>query len=218
MIDKQLVPLGIAGKIYDNAWAASMDTYAIPTADGRGKCITTPLVFDANPYNDEIKTAKIIFEIGGGIGRNIPWIMENTVAEYVTVEPNPSMQEFFWELQDHKWKDRVSIFTDFDELNASKYKNLNFDVVLSIFVFQHIGYRATANQFNITDITKATRMHCTPETVWLMIEHDSEEPGWIDRWMTENDILPQLFVRNFRGIPELTTRGDHHLIIWREQR
>jgi SAM-dependent methyltransferase len=205
---KKLVEYGVAAHHFNTAQEAHSHTYM--TRDGRA--VPTPLIFPDNPYNEAVKNAKVILEIGSGTGRNLPWIMNNTTAHYIGVEPNPSMHQFFWDIQPKEYQNRVSLHKSFDELNPE----LKVDIVVVTFVFQHVGYRPPEGQMNITDITEAARAFCTRDTVWIMYEHDWEEQ-WIGRWTEENDILPQVYKRDYAGIPEIAERGAHHLIIWKDR-
>lgn len=209
---KQFKGFGVANKWYNNAQEAAGDTYT--TNDGN--LTPTPLVFNDNPFNEQVKNAKNIFEIGFGVGRNVKWIMENTNANYYGVEPNPTMFDNFWEFNDEKYKDRIFIYQHLSELSGVK-----IDVVLSTFVFQHIGFRPDENTMNITDITNYIRHFTVSGTIWLLLEHDSEE-HWIERWFKEHNITPDVYIRNYKGIPEMThrdhtTKDGHHLIIWKEK-
>jgi SAM-dependent methyltransferase len=203
---KKLVEYGIASTHFKDAQEAHSHTYM--TNDGRA--VSTLLIFTDNPYNVQVAAAKHILDIGSGTGRNLDWIMQNTEAQYHGVDPNPSMHEFFWDIQDTKWQDRTHLYTSFD------LPPIHFDVVVCTFVFQHIGFRPPTGQMNVVDITKEALKFCTPDTVWIMYEHDWEEP-WIWQWMEECDILPQVILPNYKGIPELTDRGAHHLIIWTDR-
>jgi hypothetical protein len=82
-MSKKFEAFGVASKWYNNANEAAGDTYT--TNDG--KLESTPLIFDDNPFNYQVKNAGNIFEIGFGVGRNVKWIMENTNANYYGIEP-----------------------------------------------------------------------------------------------------------------------------------
>jgi SAM-dependent methyltransferase len=200
---KKLVEYGVAATHFTSAQDAHSHTYM--TNDGRA--VSTPLIFADNPYNDRVAGAKAILDIGCGTGRNLEWVMQNTDAHYYGIDPNPSMHEFFWDVQDTKWLSRVSLFREFT------FPAVQFDAVVCTFVFQHIGFRPPTGQMNVTDITKEALKFCDEKTVWIMYEHDWEEP-WMEQWMAECNIHDPLIMRDYTGIPELTHRGAHHLIIW----
>lgn len=204
---KKLVKYGVAAKDYKTPESAAGDTYTLRD----GSLVPTPLIFPDNPYNELVRDAKFICDLGCGIGRNLPWIMENTQAMYYGIDPNDSMIEHFWKIQDEKWKNRVKLVKTFDDLDD----NIQFDVIVCTFVFQHIGYRPPEDHMNVTDITQQIRNFTHDDTVWIFYEHDWEEPGWIDRWFIETDIWPAVYYKNYTGIPELTDRGAHHLIIYK---
>jgi cyclopropane fatty-acyl-phospholipid synthase-like methyltransferase len=213
---KQFRAYGVASKLYDTPDAAAGDTYT----DKDGSLVVAPFAFPANPYSQEVLNASNIFEIGTGVGRNIRWIMENTKANYFGVEPNPNMYKYIWNFVDSKYKDRCYISQTFDSIiNSVKY-----DVVISTFVFQHIGYMPDEhepNTENVSDITNHIRKNTKLGTIWILYEHDSEDL-WIDRWFNEQHIKPDVYIRGFKEVPQLTLRdscapnGGHHLIIWKE--
>jgi len=210
----ELKKFGVAGKDYENAELAKGDTYT--RLDGSFP--PTNLACDENPYKDKLKTSKYILDFGCGVGRNIPWIMENTTATYIGLDPNTTMTKFIWDIQDKKWKDRVIICNNFDEIP----NNITFDYVISTFVLQHLGYRYGNPSMNLTDMTQAWLSKSRPGTVFFHIEHDSEE-DWIGRWKEENNIEFDVYIRSFKGLPELTDRdetapnGGHHLMIWKNR-
>ncbi len=205
---KRLVPFGVAGGNWESKEAAKYATYE--TADGG--LPPTPLIHARNPYNREIREARAVLEVGCGVGRNLPWIMENTGARYFGVEPNPSMLRYFWECNDKdRYGSRVCLASDFDE----EIRGRRYDVVLITFVFQHITYRPPAGIMNIDDITR-TIMRCTADNcVWFLLEHDREDPGWIERWLGNNGIIADVYLRDWRDFDFLCHRGDHHLIIFK---
>jgi cyclopropane fatty-acyl-phospholipid synthase-like methyltransferase len=187
--------------------------YTYTTKDD--KLPPTPLAFEGNPFNDEIRAAKNILDFGCGIGRNLPWIFENTDAIYYGLDPNPVMLENFWKVQDPEQINVQGVFLlkSFEDIP----KNMVFDVVVSTFVFQHLGYRATEGVMDVNDMTQEIMKHTRPGTIWFLHEHEAEEQGWLDRWFTDNGIEPDFFELNWTGMPELTHRGhDAHLVLWRQ--
>lgn len=210
---KEFKAFGVASKMYNNAKEAADDTYTTK----EGKLESTPLIFEDNPFNDDVKEANNIFEIGFGVGRNVPWIMENTNAHYYGVEPNPTMFNAFWEYNNIKYQDRIHIYQDFKELP----KKIKFDAVLSTFVLQHIGYMPPKNIMNVNDIISNIRLYTQPDTIWIMLEHDSED-SWIEQMFNDQDISPDVYIRRYKGIESMThrdhtTHTGHHLIIWKEK-
>lgn len=213
---KKLEKFGVAGIDFNEKVTARGYTYT--TKDDR--LFSTPLIFPGNPYNEDVKNAKVILDVGCGVGRNLEWVMENTNAVYIGLDPNSSMIKYFWECNEKYRYDsskRIFLVRDFDELAwSTKENNLSeIDVVICTFVFQHIGFRPTESQMNISDITQEATKYCRDGAVWVMYEHDGEE-NWIQRWM---DDLPRktigTYIRDYAGIPELTHRGLHHLIVWK---
>lgn len=72
---------------------------------------------------------------------------------------------------------------------------------------------------NLTNITQSIIKVSKPGTVFFHIEHDSEE-NWIERWTKENNITLDVYIRSYKGLPELNDRdytaaGGHHLMIWK---
>ena len=218
---KKLEPFGVSVHPYAN------------TADARGETYTTrddgfpptPIFSPINPFNDDIRAAKNVLEIGCGVGRNLPIIMEETNAHYWSVDPNAPMLSHFWNVQDSKYKDRVTLCKDFSELPT----DLVFDFVLVTFVFQHIGFRPAYKQMNVVDITEAAMEHTRNGTVWFVLEHEREEV-WQARWMQACKITPAVYYKpggNHAGggtipYPEfesMTHRGnDNNLIIFKESK
>jgi cyclopropane fatty-acyl-phospholipid synthase-like methyltransferase len=210
---KEFKAFGVASKMYNNAKEAADDTYT--TKDG--KLEPTPLIFNDNPFNDNVKNAKKIFEIGFGVGRNVSWIMENTSAHYYGVEPNPTMFNAFWEYNDKKYQDRIHLYKHFNEISPC----IRFDIVLSTFVLQHIGYMPLEDTMNVNDIVTNIRTHTKQDTVWIILEHDSED-SWIEQLFNDQDISPDVYIRRYKGIESMThrdhtTHTGHHLIIWKEK-
>ena len=219
--NKQLTPYGVSIYNYENAKEAMGFTYT--TSDGN--CPPTPFFFDSNPFKNEMKSAKNILEIGCGIGRNLSILMENTNAHYWGLDPNKKMVKYFWEIQDPKWKDRVTICNDFNEFPA----DLKFDVVISTFVMQHIGFRPPADQMNVLDISKMVMNFTQNGTIWFVFEHEREEQ-WQQKWLDELEIIPEYYFKPggnpFGGgtiaSPEfenMTHRGnDNNIIIFKEKK
>lgn len=210
MTTKRLDPVGVAGYNFETIERARGETYT--TRDDQ--LAPTPLVFPDNPFNDKFLSAKVILDIGAGVGRNLPWILHNTNALYIGLEPNPSMQRGFLAYQkeylEHpEYASRICLASSFDE-----FPDVKIDAVVCTFVFQHIGYRTAPDQMNITDITQEIFKRSSPKAPWMLYEHDSEETGWIFRWFSENNIDPAVYIRSYDGIPELIHRGRHHLILF----
>ena len=187
-------------------------------ADDQNKSISAPFTAIDLPYNSDILNAKNVIEIGCGMGRNVQWWMENTKANYYGVDPNKSLTDLvlrndtnFNKVFKDEWLSRVHIANSFDDA----VKAQKFDVVVSTFVFQHIGYR-TINEMNISDITKEIKKQTKEGTVWFLYEHEWEEK-WLSRWLNENDFTQKARIyRSYAGIPELTKRQAHDLILIKE--
>lgn len=214
----KLIKFGVASKDYETIDEARGDTYTARD----NSFPSTRLNCDENPLRDRLKDANYILDFGCGVGRNLKWIMENTTAIYIGLDPNESMLKHFWDVQINEgynvdvWKDRVRLVSDFDEIPT----DIKFDYVVSTFVLQHLGYRINPNGgMDIDDITKSILSRMQIGGVFFAIEHDSEEP-WIDRWLNTNNITPVQYIRSYQGLPELTHRdhvapnGGHHLIIF----
>jgi SAM-dependent methyltransferase len=215
----KLKKYGVADKNYSNAEEAKGDTYT----QMDGGFPPTNLACKENPFIQELQNAKYILDLGCGVGRNLPWILENTTAIYVGLDPNTTMTEHFWEVQATRgyekeaWQERVIVCNDFSEIDSE----IKFDYVVSTFVLQHLGYRyEVAEGLNITGITKEVRSRCNPGAVWFALEHDSEE-NWIPIWAGECDLSFEVYLRSYKGLPELTERdhtapnGGHHLILFK---
>lgn len=215
---EKLKKFGVANKEYQNAEAAKGDTYT--RLDGSFP--PTNLACDENPFIEQLKQSKYILDLGCGVGRNLPWIMENTSATYIGLDPNTSMTDYFWDIQKQRgydpdlWKDRVLVFNEFEEIPA----DISFDYVVSTFVLQHLGYRyIVPGGLNLTGITQQVLSKCNEGAVWFALEHDSEE-DWIPRWTSECNINLDVYIRSYKGLPELADRdhtapnGGHHLMIF----
>ena len=218
MNDKKLLEYGVSRSenIINEAKSAKVEEYLV----ARGYTYTmrddsfppTRLANDDNPFSDAILAAKNILDFGCGVGRNLPWIYENTEATYYGIDPNQIMLDNFWVVIDKKYKDRTVLMSDFSELPDG----LIFDMVVSTFVFQHLGYRSPEDAMNVTDMTQKIMQYTRKGTIWFLLEHEGEE-SWLDRWFTENDIEPDVFELNYTGLPEMTHRGTAaHLIIWKQ--
>jgi hypothetical protein len=218
---KTLTPYGVSLSQYRDAEDAKGYTYT--TRDGGFP--PTPFISPLNPFNTEILESKHVMEIGPGVGRNLPFVMEQTSAHYYGVDPNEEMLKHFWSIQDPKWQDRVTLVTSFDQLPS----DVRMDFVIVTFVFQHIGYRPGLGQMNVTDITKAAMQHTRKDTVWFVLEHEREEK-WQQRWMVECKIIPSVYFKpggNHAGggvipYPEFESmahRGnDNNIIIFKEEK
>lgn len=208
---KQFKAFGVASRNYKNETEAANDTYT--TSDG--KLESTQLIFDDNPFNTYVKNANNIFEIGFGVGRNVKWIMENTNATYIGIEPNPTMFDNFWKFNDKKYEHRIKLFRDFNLPS-----DLKMDVVISTFVLQHIGYMTPNEVMNVYDIASNIKSFTKQNTVWILLEHDSEN-DWINRFFNDMKIKPDVYIRSYKGLENMThrdhcTKDGHHLIIWKE--
>lgn len=220
-LDKKLIPYGVSIDTYHDADHAKGYTYT--TADGGFP--PTPVLSSLNPYNEEIKNSKNVLEIGAGVGRNLPFVMEQTSAHYYMVDPNEQMHKYFWDIQPEKYKDRVTLCKSFDELPA----DVLMDFVLVTFVFQHIGFRPPFGQMNVADITLEAMKHTHDGTVWFVLEHEREEI-WQERWMGTCKITPSVYFKpggNHSGggvipYPEFESmahRGnDNNIIIFKENK
>lgn len=214
---KKFVQAGISkNDIYIDVDNAITGTYTDNNPHLISKHIHIPFAFPDNPFNNEVLNAKNILEIGAGCGRNVPWLMENTKAKYFGIEPNLSMSRWFY---DHKpernkifkeeWRERIYITDHFDEV----IKAQSFDLVIETFVFMHIGFRTPDDVMNVADITNEIKKYTAKGAIWISIAHDSEEGGWIERWLSECDLKPTVYERNYTKVEEMTYRGGHHLII-----
>jgi hypothetical protein len=220
-VKKDLKPFGVSIGNYRNADDAKGYTYT--TRDGEFP--PTPIFFDSNPFNEDIKNAKAVLEIGGGVGRNLPIIMEQTSAHYYMVDPNEKMHEHFWSIQPNNYRDRVTLCKTFEELP----EDVTMDFVLVTFVFQHIGFRPPFGEMNVADITLEAMKHTREGTIWFVLEHEREEL-WQERWMQACNITPDIYFKpggNHAGggtipYPEfesMTHRGnDNNLIIFKEKK
>lgn len=209
---KKLTGAGVANQSYRDAEHAKSFTYD----NLAGDFPTTKLTFKANPYNKKILAAKNVLDFGCGVGRNLHWVMHNTRAHYYGIDTNPDMLKYFWVVNKHllKFKRRVTIANNFDFLLNT------IDVVLITFVFQHIVNRLPPEVMNINDITTAIKSHCKKNAVWLMLEHESEAPGWQATWLAANQITPDVYIKNYTTPAlchqrELCDRGPHNLIIFK---
>lgn len=213
---------GVASKNYDDMQLARGDTYT--TSDNGFP--PTNLACNENPYKDELKSAQYILDFGCGVGRNLPWIMNNTSATYIGLDPNENMTKFFWDVQIAEghditnWRDRVYLYKEFSEIP----ENIMFDYVVSTFVLQHLGYRyINFGYFNLTDMTQQIMSRMNDRAVFFALEHDSEE-NWIPRWLKECNINLDIYLRGYKGLPELAERdytapnGGHHLMIFKHKK
>ena len=216
----KLKKYGVAGKNYEDATTAKGDTYT--KIDGGFP--PTNLACSDNPFTKELESAKYILDFGCGVGRNLPWIMENTDAIYIGLDPNTTMTEYFWDVQIEQghnvesWNDRIQLYNDFDDIPS----DINFDYIVTTFVLQHLGYRyINFGTMNLDDITQQLISRLNKRGVWFLIEHDSEE-DWIPRWTKNGNINLDVYIRSYTGLPELTDRdhtapnGGHHLMIWKK--
>lgn len=217
---KKLKKFGYAGMDYSDSETARGNTYTTRL----NEYPSTNMACYDNPFKEQLKSAKYILDFGCGVGRNLQWIMENTTANYVGLDPNTNMTQFFWDVQrmdrgdvEH-WKERVTVVNEFSEIDS----NIKFDYVITTFVLQHLGYRYNVEDgYNLTEITKNILSRMNMNAVFFAIEHDSEEP-WIDKWLQECDINLDVYIRSYKGLLELTDRdhtapnGGHHLMIFRK--
>jgi SAM-dependent methyltransferase len=206
---KVLRAIGISGQPHETPIDAARASYITD----QGDFPATPLDMEENPLASEIPTAKYVLDLGCGVGRNLPWIMERTGAIYVGVDPNPSMLQFFWAIQDPQYLNRVHLYPDIESIP----KDIVFDVVLSTFTLQHIGFRTLGDAMNVTDITKAILPYTSDFTIWIALEHELDEPGWVAQWAEECGIGFVVFERNYNKLPYLNHRGVPHLMIWQNQ-
>jgi len=176
----------------------------------KGEHIPTPIINDDNPFNNEIINSNNILEIGCGVGRNVQYLLDNTNSNYIGVDPNREMTRWFWDVVDKS--DRVKLFND---LNL----DTEIDVVLSILTFEHIGYRTPNNIMDIRDITFEIMEYTHPGTIWVLVEHEVEEPGWIDRWCGDFNINPDVRIKNWSRFPELNHRpnSNYDFIVWKQK-
>ncbi len=218
---KKLDPYGVSIDNYNDADHAKGYTYT--TRDGGFP--PTPIFSPLNPFNEEIKNAKNVLEIGGGVGRNLPIIMEETNAHYHMVDPNDKMRNYFWDIQDKKYMDRVTLYKDFSELPS----DVVIDFVLVTFVFQHIGFRPSIENMNVADITLEAMKHTRDGAVWFVLEHEREEV-WQTRWMKACGIVPDVYFKPeghahgggaipYPEFESMTHRGnDNNIIIFKEKK
>ena len=118
----KLKKFGVAGKTYLEAETAKGDTYT--TNDGGFP--STNLGCSDNPFIEELNTARYILDFGCGVGRNLAWIMQNTDATYIGLDPNNSMTKFFWDVQEEQgYNIEDCIGTAYDVINQRKGKMVN---------------------------------------------------------------------------------------------
>lgn len=208
-MSKVLRSIGLSGQPHATPFDAARASYVT----NQGDFPPTPLDMEENPLASEIPPAKYVLDIGCGVGRNLPWIMERTGATYIGVDPNPSMLQFFWAIQDPQYLSRVRLYSDFESIP----KEIIFDVVLSTFTLQHIGFRTLGDAMNVTDITKVILPQTNDFTIWIALEHEDEESGWIAQWATECEIMFISYERKYTKFSYLTHRGIPNLMIWQNQ-
>lgn len=220
--EKTLQEYGVAqsSNIIGEATRRDMDVHRL----ARGYTYTTRddgfpptnLACEENPFQNQVYNAANILDFGCGVGRNLPWIAENTDAIYYGLDPNTVMLENFWKVIDQKYTNMAFLLKSFEDIPEGMF----FDVVVSTFVMQHLGYHKTPEgAMNLTDMAKKIMKHTRKGTIWFLLEHTQEERGWLYQWLHENDIQPDVLTLNYRGLPELLDRGaDAHLIIWRQNR
>ena len=206
---KRLDVWGVASGDYKTPEQAIDMTYT--TRDGRFP--PTPFDHPDNIFCEEIRDVKNVLEIGCGIGRNLPFFMDNTDANYVGIDPNESMIRHFWSVQDQKWMPRVHLATDFDEV----IQGTKFDMVVSTFVLQHFTHRPPPDIMNSSDITREIMKYTKDGCIWFMLEHMHEDDGWIIRWMDEFKVDPDVYIDSWAG-PEMDHRGPHNLLIFKEDK
>lgn len=211
-----LSPFGMSSHQYSNKDAAIYATYI----DNTGKPVPTRLNVPENPYINEIINADVILDLGCGIGRNLPWIMDNTHAEYIGLEPNDSMRRFFWDVQEHKHKRFVTLCKDFQELDIACGGSI-IDAVVCTFVLQHLTAKLTLpGIMGRNEITQKVMQRCKPGAVWFLYESEYEEE-WVRDWARACNIHFDVLIKDYRGLPELTHRENadpathHHLMIFR---
>lgn len=206
----KLIPYGIAGRQFTDAEDAKGNTYT----EQSGNWPPTRLIHEDNPYSDVVKDAKYILEIGVGCGRNVPYILEETEADFYGIDPNESQLCHFWHyfpvwLNDQKH--RVHLYRDFTELP----EGVTYDVIFSVATLMHLGYRYNVRP-NITDIVQSALKVLRPGGILWMLEHEREE-AWQERMLTECAIEPDVYEKYYTGLPEMTHRGtDMNLIIWKK--
>lgn len=213
--NKRFLPYGLAAEHYTTAKRARGMMYTT----AQDTLPPTRIIFDDNPYNDIVEKAKVILDFGCGIGRNLPFIMENTSAHYIGVEPNASALQYFWTIQNNpdefefrtdNWEQRVTLLSTIAEITQS------IDVVISTFVMMHL-HTPPPGIMGPVEMVNEIRQHTHPGTVWIFYEHEREKAGWQQAWLDECGIIPQVYKKDYIGWEELTHRGtDHHLIIWKE--
>jgi len=219
LMDKELKSFGIAGGGMSTPTMARTYTYEKGNKkqyNGALEWPSTKLIHPGNPFNNEIFWAKNILEIGCGCGRNLPWVMEATEADYWGVDPNYSMTNNFWELNNKsRYGNRTHIYNDFVLLPD----DIKFDVVFVVFVFQHLGFRAPEGVMNVVDITREAMKHTRDGTIWWVFEHEREEPGWVDRWIDELSIDPEYHRKDVDEFEYLNHRArPHTLVIFKEKK
>jgi SAM-dependent methyltransferase len=214
--NKRFEAVGLASRKMVSKEDAMEMTYR--TRDG--KCPPTPLVFPDNPFNEDILKARTVLDVGCGIGRNLPWIMENTEADYFGLDPNTTMLHYFHQVQGNDWYDRIFLYADLTKLP----QGVVFDVVLSTFTLQHIHYDVKPDQMDASDIGLEIKKHTKPGTIWFLLEHEWEQPGWQKQWLTDMEFMPDVKIINWNDpatkvcpFPELSHRGTHNLIIIKER-
>jgi SAM-dependent methyltransferase len=201
-------------------WGAAAGMYITPAQAADMNYLTkeggfppTPFDHSDNPYRNDLPHIKNVLEIGCGVGRNLPFFMENTKARYFGVDPNPSMIKHFWGMQDPVWKPRTYLTQEFDDtIKATK-----FDMVVSTFVLQHFTLRPPPHIMNANDITKEIMKYTTEDCLWFMLEHDHEDKGWQGQWFIAHNIDPDVYIEAWDP-PSMNHRGPHNLIIFREHK
>ena len=132
---KHLKKFGYGGVDYTNMADARGNTYT--TSDNRHP--TTNFACQDNPYTEQLYSAKYILDFGCGVGRNLSWIMENTNAHYVGLDPKADNHPLY-DTQRNFYNKHTSFFehdksSEFhicpaEEFDFSKY-NLFFDMVFT---------------------------------------------------------------------------------------
>lgn len=163
------------------------------------KLQSSSIMIPQNPFNEKIQKAKHILEIGCGFGRNIPGIMENTSANYYSIDPNEKITSYLWDYVDSKYKSRVYIANSFDE----KITSTKFDVVFDTYTLHHLNKIPNADTMDLDDITQKVLESCHKDTIWVMIETENEKPNWISEWAKKHNFTLSVFIRDYLDYPEV---------------
>lgn len=145
-----------------------------------------PLIFKENIFKEFISRSSNILELGARAGINADWISKTTRLKYYGYEP---VDEYYMRLLSGVHSGNNIFFNQFHQLPQEE----KFDIIFCRnFLDTLISDESELEP--IDTFTKKLMTISSEQSLWVFLESEAKNPGWIDRWTERLNIYPDVYI------------------------